>query len=177
MGQYWLIGNLTKKEKIEPIHFRKLMEWCYIGNAMTNKLINLLQSKWKGDEIVVVGGYTERKIDGISLYTLCDKFKETYGSIEMPDYRYIYNHKQKKFIDMLNSINKSKDENLIIHPLPLLLAGSENGMGNGDYDIDNFTNTELVGSWIDDSRFIEITSERIDNYDYTELIPNFIEKE
>lgn len=176
MGQYWLIGNITKKEKIEPMSFRKLMEWCYVGNTMTNKLINLLQSKWKDDEIVIVGDYTKRKIDGVNLYTLCEEFKQIDGFIRNPDYRYIYNHKQKKFIDMFNAIKKSNDENLIIHPLPLLLAGNENGMGVGDYSEDYFKNTNLVGSWVDDSSFIEITSERIDDGNYIEFIPNFIER-
>ena len=65
MGQYYKIVNVDKKEYFSPWDFHcgaKLLEWNYVGddmvgNPVTNTLHYLLEDRWKGDRVYVVGDY------------------------------------------------------------------------------------------------------------------------
>jgi hypothetical protein len=62
MGQYYVIVNVDKKELIDPSKYDngvKLMEFSYIGNEVTNALMNLMNGRWKGDRVYVVGDYAD----------------------------------------------------------------------------------------------------------------------
>ena len=62
MGQYYQIINIDKRERIHPHHLdngAKLMEWCYVGNEMTNALMNKLRKDWRGDRVYIVGDYAD----------------------------------------------------------------------------------------------------------------------
>ena len=64
MGQYYKIVNVDKRELLDPYFGCKLMEWSYQGNHTINALINLLQDRWKGDRVYVVGDYADMENDG-----------------------------------------------------------------------------------------------------------------
>lgn len=170
MGQYWKIANLSKKEQIdEP--FYKLMEWSYFGNDKVATLCELLATRWKGDEVVVVGDYTERSFEGQNLYSATEKFREL-ALIKKNPYKYIYNHAKREFIDLSKC---HKDRHVFtIHPLPLLLAGAENGDSSGDYEGDECNNKEFVGRWLDDVKHLQLSIEPL-TLDYKEFIPDFYE--
>ena len=67
MGQYYKVINVDKKEFIHPHKFGcglKLMEWCYIddkgeSNAFVSAMVYLLNNRWKGDRVYVVGDYAD----------------------------------------------------------------------------------------------------------------------
>lgn len=173
MGQLWKIANLSKREKLEFKSFAKLMEWSYFGNERVEMFCELLATHWKGDEVVVVGDYTERTFENRNLY-LAIRFFKTIGIKRNSNnpYKYIYNHAKREFID-LSKCRKIR-HGLKIHPLPLLLAGAENGNGNGDYRGDEYNNQEFVGRWLDDVKHLELSIEPL-TLDYEEFIPDFYE--
>lgn len=173
MGQAWKIINIDKKEQIDSLPY-KLMEWSYFGTANTSILINLLiRGKWRGDEIAVVGDYTERKLGGESLYDASESWVNLFDDKRRftERYRYIYNHAKREFVDC----NKCRvNYGYIIHPLPLLLAGRENGDGGGDY---RGANIDYVGRWIDDSQSLEISQLPLfGTQGYKEIVPDFYEE-
>lgn len=62
MGQYYMVVNIDKKQRLEPWSFdngAKLMEWSYNGNMLVRAMINLLSTDWKGDRVYVVGDYAD----------------------------------------------------------------------------------------------------------------------
>lgn len=67
MGQYYKIVNTTKKEFIEPWEYdsgAKLMEFSFMNDELkTNKFVsvlyNLIQNRWKGDNVYIVGDYAD----------------------------------------------------------------------------------------------------------------------
>lgn len=67
---------------------------------------------------------------------------------DIQEYPYIFNHDLREYIDLREHIPKSVSafikKDLIVHPLPLLLATS-NGKGGGDY---YGVNMSMCGHWI-----------------------------
>ena len=61
---------------------------------------------------------------------------------------------------------------MAIAPLPLLLSLS-NGLGGGDY-YDSCHNYDLVGSWVNNTKSLEVRKDKLDN-NYEELLPEFQE--
>lgn len=132
MGQYYGIINIDKKQHIYPHDLdngAKIMEWSYIGNKMTNALMNLLGGEWKGDRVYVVGDYADTCTDpsevwvsayktamqeleieedgegdeAHSLYMAMDEiFKNVSGrvNIENHGYRIIINRNKGVYIDL-----------------------------------------------------------------------------
>lgn len=211
MGQYWRIANITKKEQM---NLGKFLEFDYFGNFSVLTFMKLLSSCWKNDEIVVVGDYTERKLNGENLYEVVSRFKnleERYSKEELfktaRKYRYIVNHAKGRYVDLKQNLCPSDRSNKIyqwenipddilfsyvIHPLPLLLSGAENGFGGGDYvctypvlynDGTNLsvrvtTNDRLVGAWQDDSASLELVEHAKEiNKKYLELEAYFVEEQ
>lgn len=173
MGQYWKIANLTKKEVLaDGDEGCKLIEFCYTNNSKTITMCNLLATRWKGDEVVVVGDYTERKFGDENLFEALEDFKKVdlFSAKESP-HKFLYNHAKKEFVD-LSKCRKDSD-GFIVHPLVLLLAGPENDGGVGDYEADFYENAEYVGRWTDDVKQVELTIKPLKN-DYTELVPDFL---
>lgn len=193
MGQYWRIANITKKEQM---NLGKSLEFNYFNNSSVLTLMKLLSSHWKNDEIVVVGDYTKRELNGENLYEAVSKFKcleKRYSDEELIEtarkYRYIVNHAKGRYVDLKQNLCPSDRKDKIyqwefipsnilfsdvIHPLPLLLSGDENGLGGGDYidpcpisyndDTNSLvrvtTNDRLVGAWQDDSASLELVEHK-----------------
>lgn len=175
MGQKWIVANLDKKEMLDPHDFdesRLLMKWSYINNITVNKLMSLMATSWKGDEITVVGSYTTREYNGENLYEYCSSFKHLTSMIYSP-YRYVINHHEYHYFDIKRIKNYRYVSN--INPIPLLLAGPENAEGgDGDYIGDNIY---MVGAWIPVIKEIEITNdtEYVDSLNYKETLYDFKE--
>lgn len=113
-----------------------------------------------------------------TLYSFAsDNFKELgVKELNKEEYKYIYNHKRKEFIDLRHCPlawlykEKQKYNVVTIAPISLLLALG-NGMGGGDYFGNN---NELVGKYIADIEDLEITKEPL-NIGYKEFRPEFYE--
>lgn len=58
MGQYYVIANIDKKEYIKP-EYMKLMEFSWQNSYAIAELLAMLEEKWAGDRISVVGDYAE----------------------------------------------------------------------------------------------------------------------
>lgn len=122
----------------------------------------------------------DKEDDGypITLYHYADKCYEEIKleKIEDEEYKYIYNHTRKEFIDLehcpLAWLYKDKNKfiQVKVSPISLLLALG-NGMGGGDYWGNN---ENLVGKYINEVQDIEVTKEPL-NLDYTEFRPEFYE--
>lgn len=205
MGQYYKLVNIDKREIVEPWAIgcgAKLMEWSYCRAEMACALMNLMAENWKGDRVYVVGDYAEaddpkepfykaladtlREIGAGDLYGYAsEKFRNITGNVdtEFKDWQYIYNHETKQYIDLRQCpvewawCDTEKNEYFIskVAPLPLLLAMG-NGRGGGDYH-SNHHNYDLVGSWCDSVKSIEITDGRIKSLDYKLFAPDFTENE
>ena len=118
------------------------------------------------------GGYP------ITLYHFADMNYEEIKleKIENEEYKYIYNHKRREFIDLehcpLAWLYKDKNSYIQIKVAPIsLLLALGNGMGGGDYWGHN---ESLVGKYINDIQDLEIAKEPL-NLDYTEFRPEFYE--
>lgn len=114
----------------------------------------------------------------ITLYHFADEnYKEIkLEKLEDNEYRYIYNHKRKEFIDLehcpLAWLYKEKNNYIQVKVAPIsLLLALGNGMGGGDY---SGNNENLVGKYIYDIKDLEITKEPI-KLNYTEFRPEFYE--
>lgn len=165
------------------------MEFSYIGddlssNGFVGALINLLQTDWKGDRVLVVGDYSNvdyanedlpEKADFISsLYAefsldenesfyLCDKelnFKQLSDVEPKKATRYLINNKTKEYVDLKKlpiEWSYADDEGTYytsIFPLILLIAFG-NGLGGGDYRGEECSD---IGSWCDNSDGIEFVN-------------------
>lgn len=130
MGQYYIIANTDKREFLCPYEFNngaKLMEWSYIKNKMCKALFYLLNNRWKGDHVYVIGDYAElddpdevwydalkREMEKLSLLThieneetslynyIQDNFTDISETVKNKSYaaRYIYNTATEQFIDL-----------------------------------------------------------------------------
>lgn len=214
MGQYHKIVNVDKKEYLESDFGLKLLEWGYLKNPMNLTLLDKLSKDWKGDRVYVVGDYGNSQDASSSecaeifsalekelglcdkdghvdfnhgvYYLSDDKFKSVplKEDLKVEDYRFIYNHNAKQFVDLNHCVPcdsyydfyrfQNKIGYMAIAPLPLLLALS-NGLGGGDYH-EGCHNYNLVGSWSKDVHSLEVRNDRLDN-DYEELVPEFQEGE
>ncbi|MDO5556342.1 MAG: hypothetical protein Q4G09_07050 [Clostridia bacterium] len=115
----------------------------------------------------------------ISLYHYVeDNFKEIRLEDLKEEYKYIYNHNKKEYIDLSHCPlawlykNKNKYEEVTISPISLLLALG-NGMGGGDFCGNN---EKVVGKYINDVDKLEITKEPLD-VEYPEFRTEFYEGE
>lgn len=192
MGQYYKIVNFDKREFLYSWDYdcgSKLMEFSYIGddlssNGFVGALINLLQTDWKGDRVLVVGDYSNvdyanedlpEKADFISSlygefgldedksFYFCDEelgFKKISGVESKKATRYLVNNKTKEYVDLKNLPiewsyeDESGTSYTSIFPLMLLIAFG-NGLGGGDYMGEEFSD---VGLWCDSSDGIEFVN-------------------
>lgn len=123
--------------------------------------------------------YNEKN-DGynITLYEFASRnFKELkLEKLEDEEYRFIYNHNKKEFIDLehcpLAWLYKDKKEyyQVKISSISLVLALG-NGMGGGDFWGNN---DNMIGKYINDVEKLEITKESLE-VDYLEFRPEFYE--
>lgn len=202
MGQYYKLINIDKREFVEPWPLdcgAKLMEWSYCRAGMACALMNLIADKWKGDRVYVVGDYadlsnpaenwyeeyqkatTEVTCENLYAYAT-ENFKDISNEAdsEYHDWKRIYNHRTKQFIDLEKCPvewiwwNDETKEPVIsnIAPLGLLLAMG-NGRGGGDYHSSD--NGNLVGSWCASARYIEISDDKNTPTGYKEFAPDFTE--
>lgn len=58
MGQYYIAGNLDKKQRFE-FDGLKLMEFSWVGNKSMQAFAALMDGAWKGDCVYVVGDYAD----------------------------------------------------------------------------------------------------------------------
>lgn len=114
----------------------------------------------------------------ITIYSYADKkYKEIpLDKIENEEYKYIYNHKRKEFINLehcpLAWLYKEKNNYVQVKVAPIsLLLALGNGMGGGDYW---GYNENLVGKYINEVESLEVTKEPLD-LNYTEFRPEFYE--
>jgi len=194
MGQYFKIANLDRFERIESDSFRKLMEFCYIGNSAPDEAMRLLLpgNQWHNTRVTFVGDYCDdddreaelrksalenlpeqyRSIlkkgdDDRSLYGIFSIFPERqhYGG-KSP--RYLFNHNQKQYVDLKDC--PEYNGGYKIHPLGLLTALG-NGNGGGDYYSDN--GAEYVGSWCGDTLSSDF---KLTFAEYERITSNFTEE-
>ena len=64
MGQYYVIANIDKKEKISPLTGVKLMEFGWFGDRIVEALCGMMRGRWRGDRVYVVGDYADRRKEG-----------------------------------------------------------------------------------------------------------------
>ena len=171
MGQYYKIINLDKKEYLGSWSYgcgAKLMEFSYIGNDLESNhfvgaLINLIQSSWKNDRIIVVGDYFNMEFvredmpemvdffsslynelgfdENTSFYDCDDRddFKELENIKSKKTKRYLVNNKTMQYIDLKNlpvewTYEKEDLTSGYTSIFPLtLLIAAGNGLGGGDY--------------------------------------------
>ena len=184
MGQYYLaiiLSDIKRTPEIirmwtSPHNYSngaKLMEHSYIGNNFVQAIEHLIspEGMFYMSRIVWAGDYADpEKNEADNLYT---NVSNNNGLFQYPksrdtsSYRYIVNHSQKLYVDK-ERCPKNKN-NLIIHPLPLLISEG-NGRGGGDY---RGNNVKLCGTWARDNISVEKT---IPN-DYNELVCDFFEEE
>jgi hypothetical protein len=181
MGQYYKVIFLadTKYEK-EIIRFwicpgsykngMKLMEHSYFNNSLLNAVQDLLSPNgaFYKSRIIWAGDYADGEPStGQNLYHMAEAKEAAYfqstNNIEYRMNSYLVNHTKKEYVDMKKL---SYGENLIVHPLPLLVAEG-NGRGGGDY---SGNNEEMCGRWARD--IISFEEELLKNYE--EIFPNFI---
>jgi hypothetical protein len=70
MGQYWMIFNLTAKKFIDPRDWgasRKQGTLGYNEQNITWALIRLLQTKWRGHQIIISGDYADDETEHIEV--------------------------------------------------------------------------------------------------------------
>lgn len=193
MGQYYLIANMNKRELlcVNGKHpGLKLLEIAANKNDSL-ALINQMAESWKGDSVFLIGDYADLSSDDVtyfktlqiwtdklhlneSLYNYVrDNFKNVEGDIADKGYRFLYNHDNKVYIDLLHiptSKESTYEKTFYFSPLPLLIAMG-NGRGGGDYLRRN--NDKFVGSWCDSISSVEITKEPKDELGYSEFHPDF----
>ena len=197
MGQYYRGVILNSKEEDLKVEFAfspyahrngaKLMEHSYVGNYYVKAYEYLLSKDYYGSNFVWVGDYAD-EIHNKDVYTMADEFidetekdcgvnkyntKIAFGLKfeDLPTFKFIINFSKNIFV----RIPQSHDEDLIIHPLPLLCA-SGNGRGGGDY---HGTNMSMVGEWAYDEIAVsnelpkEITKELFITIDENNEAENF----
>lgn len=188
MGRYYTIVNVDKREELSRPGGLKMAEWCYHGTFKVQALLNLLAGRWKGDRVFVLTNRANTEDEPYGK-ALAEVLRETgaenlrlyvdehYRQVD-PDevdaedhgYRYIYNHALKVFLD-LEHCPFARDD---IAPLPLLLAMGFLGAGDGgDFDLITTEMEEMVGSWCDSVRSLEVRKEPLPGVDYAEFRPDF----
>lgn len=147
----------TEKKPVEKNYDYEVLE-------KIEKELNIYGKKDRGYDITLYGSAK-------------DNFKEIeLEKLENEEYRYIYNHNKKEFINLdhcpLAWLYKEKGnyKQVKVSPLSLLLALG-NGMGGGDYWGNNHN---MVGKYIGDVDKLEITKEPL-KVNYSEFRPEFYE--
>lgn len=198
MGQYHKFMNFDKKEVIEPPSFRKLTEWSYQLNDYLLDVEELLKTRWKNDQVLVIGDYVSDFYENSSHSKMLKSILKSnwlHHSKSIYDYpykkvfvkkhqnnpsRYIYNHNQKQYVDLkkqpIQYVVYEESENCIyaskFHPLSLLLSCC-NGAGGGDY----FGKDEqYIGAWCEDSKSLELSDKLLD-LNYREFNVKFDERD
>lgn len=197
MGQYYRGVILDTKEENIEVKFAlspyahkngaKLMEHSYVNNYYVKAYEYLLANDYYNNNFAWVGDYADEKC-GEDVYALADKFidetektcgmnkfdtKQAFGLKyeDLPTFKYVINFTKNIFV----RIPQRHDEDLVIHPLPLLCA-SGNGRGGGDY---YGTNMSMVGKWAYDRIAVsnelpkEITKELVITFDENNEGENF----
>lgn len=127
MGQYYMVVNIDKEEKIVPWSLdygAKIMEWGYSLSKINLAMINLLKERWANDRVYVVGDYADLEryednddawlptLDGlIKEYNLGDDTLYSYASEHFEDVsgkidteyhgiRYIINKATRQYLDL-----------------------------------------------------------------------------
>lgn len=206
MGQYYRIVNFTKREAVSPRHFDnglKLLEWGIIGNEVTDAMIGLMSDRWFGDQVFVVGDYSDVPDEDTTwgkvyeriyneevlrgslhgdegLYDLSGDFTaitRDSGVIASRDYRFIVNHATRQFIDLDHCPETVGHYfyggTFSLRIHPLPLLLA---MGNGRGGGDyRGNNKDLVGSWCDTVQHIDFTNVIADYPDFVEFRPDFRE--
>lgn len=193
MGQYYLVANIDKRERL-CINGKKiggkLMEIA-LERESVNAILNQMAGAWKGDLVLLVGDYAYQGTSNDNYYKLYrqleskfhlvdslydyvyEKFRRIDGDTADVGLRFIYNHSQKNYIDLRHCPQccDGKDwRQESISPLPILIAMG-NGLGGGDYG--NSDNEHLAGSWCESISTVEITIEPKDELGYEEFRPDF----
>lgn len=78
MGQY-IIANIDKREILDPNDFGRgieLMEWSYTDDRTVIAMTNLLNDRWKGDQVVVIGDYADDDDPNEPWYNTMTKLKK-----------------------------------------------------------------------------------------------------
>jgi hypothetical protein len=194
MGQYYKVIILADNMEIIRVWINpasygsgtKLMEHSYLNDHFMNAIEYLISPNgmfymsrliWAGDyanaiEPVQVNDEGEN----LNLYHLAEQQYAKYITPyinekfikNMDRYRFIVNHTKKLYVDKQKC--KKDNNELLIHPLSLLVTDNCNGMGGGDY---RGTDEELCGTWTRDIISVEKTIDKF--IDYKELECNFEE--
>lgn len=184
----------------------KLTEFSYFGNYLSTALLNLLKGRWNGDRVYLIGDYVDLSDPKENWYStakaLCQElplkspdYTFVGGEYNLQDYviqhfkhlsmsqvghkrttaHYVYNHGTKEVLCLDHCPAFHIDPNGYqwkIAPLNLLLAMG-NGRGGGDY---RGHNEELVGSWVNASEYLEVTTHPLPAHAmFREIHPNFHE--
>lgn len=203
MGQYYKLVNFDKKEFVEPWPLdcgAKLTEWSYNRAPMACALMNLVAGRWKGDRVYVVGDYADLENTLVNWYEACKEISNEVGvdaiysyatanfknissevDAEFHNWKRIYNHYTKQYIDLSKCPiewvwwDEEIKEAVVssFAPLGLLLAMG-NGRGSGDY---HGHNADLVGSWCNFTKYIEISNDKCILEGYEEFAPAFTEND
>lgn len=181
--------NVPSGKKITIGIGLKLMEHSYLDNPMLNHVEKLLMpgGMWHKERLLWAGDYADYEpqtqygiTDNENCDDICIKGKRIYHYLNDATKliaknkfglsklnRYIINHTLKQYVDK-NKV-PSNIHDMRIHPLPLLTCEG-NGRGGGDYY--SKAGQEFIGTWA--RHYISIDKKV--PVDYTEIIPNFIEK-
>ena len=151
----------------------KLTEHSYVGNNFVEafaQIIHKNNTKGYADKRVVWCGDYGEHINDNSIYHLakyCDAsefYIEKYTDGVQRSYQYIVNTDKGQYVKV---VQPSSENELVIHPLPLLTAYG-NGQGGGDY---YGSNMDKVGIWAFDH--VYVADEVPDGY--AELVVDFKE--
>lgn len=170
MGQYYrpcILKKDYKTSKSNPVDVTlvswdfmdgaKLMEHSYVGNWFVSAMCDLLsQEKYFGRPFVWCGDYADEvEVNGVStdiyemasekrdkqIGDLAKEYNKKFEENGVPTFGYVVNLTKKEYC----TIPKHRDNELTIHPLPILCS-SGNGRGGGDFD-SVIENDERIGSW------------------------------
>ena len=192
MGQYYSVVNVDKRQVLCPYDFGcgvKLTEFSWDHTKLPLALYTLIGSgQWMGDRVLVVGDYAyfdlipknvwdpdnEVICDGKTPYNYADENFKMLSPQDIPEpltsYRYMFNTKEKTFVDVKHMPVSSLFDGHSMAPLPLLLAVG-NGEGGGDY---YGVNRENIGAWVSSCDAIVLSNDML-YPEFSEFFPGFCE--
>ena len=97
MGQYYIAGNLDKKQKFQ-FDGVKLMEFSWVGNKSMQAFAALMAGAWKGDAVYVVGDYadmTEGPYDGDDAWL--PQLEAVLRDLGITDAKYVSEHDGREY--------------------------------------------------------------------------------
>ena len=184
----------------------KLTEFSYTGNYLSTALLNLLKGRWNGDRVYLIGDYADLTDQDENWYSTAKALSQELdihdGDYQnYPDSCSLQNYVIANFKQLTMSkvghkrtsahyvYNHCKNEVLCLDHLPVfhidpdgwkwqiaalnLLLAMGNGRGGGDY---RGHNEELVGSWVNDSEYLEVTTHPLPAHAmFKEVHPDFHE--